>query len=772
MDIGNRTPKVVIARALAIALLSVVAGIARADVSAPGPATSLVATRGPSAGQVSLTWQSPLSVLTPAPTGYRVYRGTTTPTTTVVRDDDGAMDLSYTLEASDDRATKRLNVPSLNFASKAKLWVWAKASNCNYRGASTSLLVNGSSLATFDRCAIWSASQFEYKSFDIPLARLNTGSSNSFEIRNGSGYSFGYKTIFGLDQTNDFGRTDARQDNVDLVGELMWYLAVDATSLNGDAVGVATTTATSHVDSGLGRGAKHYYFVTSLNESAESGPSNQAIATTFDAAGPIRSLSASAGPSLGQIGLSWLAPADNGEPAATSYRVYRDSAEIAQVTTTSFGDTGLLDASTYDYAVSAVNVTGEGVLTSVSGRTLDVLPIPEAPTNLTESPDHCDAAVDLSWLAPPTNASISGYRVYRDAAILVQSVNATSWRDTAATRGAKYAYRVSSLNPAGESPLSNEVSMPFPDWGCYRFGTSDEGFVKRNPQPVSEVAHDSAAGWVDVVSQRSDARSESFTRGLGASLTPIADFTLTSKWSVTSNGANQATVPIFLSSAGVNDVISQPNSAYVYYSGGDPYGRIKSGYFLRYRDASGILRINTAFVTVPGSYVTYPLSNHVLSIDYRAATRTLSMRVKSGVSTFASASHVLASTEAFTFDEVGISTQGSLALPDDILVGSVDDVEIWHRNSAPTPPVSLAALPQSGSVSLSWTPPRYDGGSSVTGYRVYRRSLVTGVEVFVGATTATTYTDAAPVGFYAYRASATNANGEGHRSDPVNVAAV
>ena len=57
------------------------------------------------------------------------------------------------------------------------------------------------------------------------------------------------------------------------------------------------------------------------------------------------------------ISMQWQAAADP-ETGVSAYRVYRDGAKVAQTNTTSYVDSGLNDATSYTYTVSAVNGAG------------------------------------------------------------------------------------------------------------------------------------------------------------------------------------------------------------------------------------------------------------------------------------------------------------------------------------------------------------------------------------------------------------------------------
>ena len=81
----------------------------------------------------------------------------------------------------------------------------------------------------------------------------------------------------------------------------------------------------------------------------------------------------------------------------------------------------------------------------------------------------------------------------------------------------------------------------------------------------------------------------------------------------------------------------------------------------------------------------------------------------------------------------------------------------------PSAPTGLAALAGTGSVSLSWTAPAFDGGSPITSYKVYRGTSA-GTETFLAnAGTSTSFVDTTAVNgtTYYYKVSAENANGEG-----------
>ena len=85
----------------------------------------------------------------------------------------------------------------------------------------------------------------------------------------------------------------------------------------------------------------------------------------------------------------------------------------------------------------------------------------------------------------------------------------------------------------------------------------------------------------------------------------------------------------------------------------------------------------------------------------------------------------------------------------------------------PGTPTDLQALAGDGTVSLSWTAPSFDGGSPITGYRVYRGTSPGG-ETFLQSTGAvTSFHDSGLVNgtTYYYKVTALNAIGEGSLSN-------
>src|SRR3989338_1538401 len=168
-------------------------------------------------------------------------------------------------------------------------------------------------------------------------------------------------------------------------------------------------------------------------------------------------------PSSTQVNLNW-----NAVTGATAYRVYRgtnatDLALVISPDTTGTTQTGLVAGTTYYYAVSAFNASGESAKSAVVSATVPNTPTTLfAPTALTATP--ATDRINLSWNAV---AGATGYKLYRGTSgrvsdlSLLDSPSCTSFTNTSVVAGTTYYYSVSAYNPSGDSFRSAIVSTTF-----------------------------------------------------------------------------------------------------------------------------------------------------------------------------------------------------------------------------------------------------------------------------------------------------------------------
>jgi autotransporter-associated beta strand protein len=163
-------------------------------------------------------------------------------------------------------------------------------------------------------------------------------------------------------------------------------------------------------------------------------------------------------PSDTQVALTW-----NAVSGATSYNLKRAPVSggsyttVANITGTSFTNTGLVNLTTYYYEVSAVTAKGE-TPNSAEVSATPYNSAPPVPLNLTATPGNGRAT--LRWNAALT---ASGYKLWRSTTsgggyAQIGCTPGTSYLDLGVTNGTVYYYVVSATNNLGESATSTEAN--------------------------------------------------------------------------------------------------------------------------------------------------------------------------------------------------------------------------------------------------------------------------------------------------------------------------
>ena len=168
-----------------------------------------------------------------------------------------------------------------------------------------------------------------------------------------------------------------------------------------------------------------------------------------------------------QINLSWTASTDN--VAVTGYQVFRNNTMIGTSATTSFQNTGLSAATTYNYRVLAYDAAGNysgWTVTPVSVTTNTAssdTTAPSIPTGLTGTAVSA-TQINLSWNASTDNVGVRGYQVFRND-IMIASTTTTSFQNTGLSASTTYRYRVLAYdvsNYSGWTPTAVSVTT----WGA------------------------------------------------------------------------------------------------------------------------------------------------------------------------------------------------------------------------------------------------------------------------------------------------------------------
>lgn len=164
-----------------------------------------------------------------------------------------------------------------------------------------------------------------------------------------------------------------------------------------------------------------------------------------------------------QIGLAWSGENPHG---VDFYRVYRRVGAnpfvvIADgVQNPFFLDTGLTNGVAYDYAVRAVNESGESGSASISAMPI---PRPKAPANLASTQNEPLNQVNLTWTPNAAGEYITSYKVYRAACSQCAAggtylgASTTSAYTDAPLPGRAYTYQVTAVNAVGEGPPASII---------------------------------------------------------------------------------------------------------------------------------------------------------------------------------------------------------------------------------------------------------------------------------------------------------------------------
>lgn len=231
----------------------------------------------------------------------------------------------------------------------------------------------------------------------------------------------------------------------------------------------ASQNVTTYQDTGLSSGTTYYYYIVSTNNTGDSDPSAEVMATTLTLPTAPTSLKATT-VSTTQINLSWTDSSGN----ESGFRIRRRSTTTGSWTViasvgqnvTSYQNNGLTAGRTYYYVVTSYNSSGESVLSNQVSATTTNTTIPNAPTSLAAvavSP----LQVNLTWADNSTNET--GFRLSRRigttgtwSMIGMIAADTTAVQNTGLQEGTTYGYRLVAFNAAGESAFSNEVTVTTP----------------------------------------------------------------------------------------------------------------------------------------------------------------------------------------------------------------------------------------------------------------------------------------------------------------------
>ena len=156
--------------------------------------------------------------------------------------------------------------------------------------------------------------------------------------------------------------------------------------------------------------------------------------------------------------LHWDPVSDPSGPV--SYRVYRNNALLATVSSTDWTDSSVGAGQSYTYAVRAIDAAANlGDATSVP-VTVDVSP-PAAPASLSAQWLGGPSRVELTWPAATDDLGVAAYEVSRDGTTL-GTTTSTAFTDNAIAPSTTYSYSVVAIDGGGNrsDPVSAPVTTP------------------------------------------------------------------------------------------------------------------------------------------------------------------------------------------------------------------------------------------------------------------------------------------------------------------------
>jgi fibronectin type 3 domain-containing protein len=510
-------------------------------------------------------------------------------------------------------------------------------------------------------------------------------------------------------------------------------------------------------DTSVMNGQIYYYQVMAFNSFGWSPMSNMVEAmpqagTVHNVPSAPLNLEAYGGNS--QILLTWEPPEDNGGRIITNYFIYRGTTSGEESDLAIIGnileylDTSVENGVTYYYLVNAINAIGEGPLSNEASATPIEITPPSAPTIMDF--DVGDSYVHLTWSEPESDGGspIEGYRIYRGESQIslgfMTIVEALHFNDTSVVNGITFFYQVKAFNEMGEGEGSNIID-------------ATPVTVPSAPEGLQAESGDSYVllTWMAPYDGGSFIESFNVYRGINESSAAFQIQVQDLQFNDTSviNGITYFYHVTAVNSVGEgpmsNIVDALPQAGLVPSIPSAPVGLQTDG---------GISEILLTWEP--------PENNGGALITHYNIYRGTSSGSENLLSTIENALEYIDVSVVhgviYYYQVSAVNTVGEGPLSNEAS-GTLSTMTV------PSTPQNVTASPGNKWITLTWSAPEEDGGSSIINYRIYRATS-SGSEVLLATIgNVLTYTDTGLTNevTYYYKISAMNEVGNGPLSDEV-----
>jgi len=490
---------------------------------------------------------------------------------------------------------------------------------------------------------------------------------------------------------------------------------------------------------GIILGTEYTFVVTAENDlgiSPPSTPSAPIKAITY--ADPPTGVSAIDGQN-GQTTVSWTASAYDGESPIRAYTAYSASIQdpVVHFASIDAGSssvvvTGLTNGFIYTFSVTSTNAFGEGTNPSIPSPGITPLGPPTAPFNVSATAGTGNAVV--TWNAPTNDGGvpITLYTITSAPPDFSGTVAppATSIIATPLTNGTSYTFTVFATNTKGDSPLSDPspavmpVGVPDPPTNVVATpGNASADVTWDDPQssggsPITSYTVISSPGNITITGIQKPATFSGLVNGTSYEFVVFATNAIgNSISSMPSSPVTPATVP------------NTPLNAFAIAGNGEAQVLWD---FPVFNGGSPI--INFTVISIPATTGPQSTSDDSTTLIFTGLTNGTS----------------------YTFTVYATNLIGNS--PASALTNSVTPAGV----TVPGPPQTVSAsLVAEGVITVLWSAPVSDGGSSILSYKIYPNPADVPPQSVAAAFTNVDFNNTLTNGtLYTFTVTATNAIGE------------